>query len=324
MKRVELDQDVFRTRRGFLCSTAAALSAPLVRSGLSLADEAQLAFKASGQQFGFDTGRLRGVLRAGGQSVGLLPVTESAHETAVARAHGLFSHYRLLDAENRYGHGAWDWPSQARLLADGLVEARWSADETHPMDMRAVYRWRDANSLDVTTHLVPKTDLRRMEVFLASYFEGFPKSFVYVRGCPETGGKPGLLEALPSFGVWQMFPRDASAAKVIDDGRWQRPPHPVQWRIMPQLAAPLAVRRDPARKLTALVMAPPDDCFAVATPCNEEGHRSLYLSLFGRDLKVDQPVSARSRLVVGKDISDEQAIALYEAYVKDILGSSQS
>ena len=93
---------------------------------------------------------------------------------------------------------------------------------------------------------------------------------------------------------------------------------------MPQLAAPLAVRRDPARNLTALVMAPPKDCFAVATPCNEEGHRSLYLSLIGRDLKADQPICARSRLVVGKDISDEQAIALYQAYVKDILGRDQS
>ncbi len=315
MTRIELNQNIAPTRRGFIRGAAAALSASMVPGGLSIADEAGLALKASGQQYGFDTGRLRGELRSEGRSLGLMPVVESAGGTPIARGHGLFSHYRLLDAENRYGHGAWDWPSRARVLADGSVEASWSADETHPFDMSAVYRWSDANTFDVQTNVVPKHDLRRMEVFLASYFEGFPNSFVYVRGCPETGGKPGFLEARPSYGVWQMFPRDADAVKVINDSRWQHPPSPVQWKIMPQLAAPLAIRRDPERDLTALLMAPPEDCFAVATPCNEEGHRSLYLSLIGRDLKADQRVSARSRLVIGTGISDKQAIALYEEYV---------
>jgi hypothetical protein len=62
-------------------------------------------------------------------------------------------------------------------------------------------------------------------------------------------------------------------------------------------------------------MAPPQDCFAVLTPFGEEGHRSVYLSLFGRDLKAGETATARARLVIGRDISDEQAIALYKAYV---------
>ena len=114
-----------------------------------------------------------------------------------------------------------------------------------------------------------------------------------------------------------MFPRDEAATRVIGDGRWNIPPNPVAWKIMPRLAAPLAMRRDAKSGLTAVLMAPPQDCFAASTPYGEEGHRSLYLSLFGRDLKAGETTSARARLLIGKNISDRQAIELYEAYRKE-------
>jgi hypothetical protein len=78
------------------------------------------------------------------------------------------------------------------------------------------------------------------------------------------------------------------------------------------------MRRDLQRNLTALVMAPPEDCFAVATPFGADGHRSLYLSLIGRDLAAGTAVTVRSRLVIGRDISDQQAISLYQAYLKEL------
>ena len=86
---------------------------------------------------------------------------------------------------------------------------------------------------------------------------------------------------------------------------------------MPRLAAPLALRRDAKRGLTAVIMAPAGDCFAVSMPYGEDGHRSVYLSLFGRDLKAGETASARARMVIGKAISDQQAIELYEAYRKE-------
>lgn len=87
---------------------------------------------------------------------------------------------------------------------------------------------------------------------------------------------------------------------------------------MPFLAGPLGVRRSAKLGLTALVMAPPQDCFAVATPYGEEGHGSLYLSLFGLDLKKGDSASARSRLVIARGLSDDQAIALYDAYLEEL------
>ncbi|HPD14354.1 MAG TPA: hypothetical protein PLE19_05360 [Planctomycetota bacterium] len=298
----------------FIGAVIAALTA--LACGTSMA--AELAFAAEGKEFRFDTGLVRGTLRPQGRSLGLAAVVDAASGTMLSGAYGLCSHYRLLDAESRYGDAAWDWPSAARLLPDGSVEAAWTADPAHPFDLKAVYRWTAPGTLDVATAVTARTDLSRLEVFLASYFAGFPASFVYVRACPETGDKPGFLEAKKAAAVWQMFPRDEAAVKLLQDGRWRRPPHPVDWRIMPPFAGPLGLRRNAKLGLAALVMAPPGDCFAVATPYGEEGHGSLYLSLFGRDFKSGEAATARSRLIIGRDITDEKAIALYEAYLKEL------
>lgn len=277
-----------------------------------------LKFSAQGKEFPFDTGALRGTLRPQGRAIGLAPVVETASNTTLNGPYGIFSHYRLLDADARYGTAAWDWTSQARLLANGSVEATWSADAEHPFDLKAVYRWARPDALDVTTSVTARKDLKHFESFLASYFEPLSESWVYVKNSPETGGRPGFVEATAATGVWQAFPRDEAAAKIVQDGRWKRPPNPVDWVIRSALAGPLALRRDAKTGLVALVMAPPKDCFAVLTPHSGEGHRSIYLSLLGQDLKAGQTASARSRLVVGRGLSFEKAVALYEEYLKTI------
>ena len=282
----------------------------LVLPGLGAAEN-KLAFTAAGDEFNFNTGALRGTLRAKGQSAGLMSVFDGASGTPLSRSMGLFSHYRLLDAGARYGTAAWDWTSEAKLLPGGEVEARWSADAAHPFDMTAVYRWVAPDTLDVTTRVTARQELRRFEVFLASYFDGFPLTYVYAK---DAAGKSAFIGAPKSAAVWHMFPRDAAAVQIIGDGRWQHPPSPVEWTIRPPLTAPLAVRRDAVRGLAAVVMARAQDCFAIAAPHDEENHRSLYLSLFGRDFKPGESAVARSRLVIGRNISDEQAVALHKTF----------
>ncbi len=166
-------------------------------------------FVAEGNEYRFDTGALRGILRAKGKSQGLLPVVDGVSGSVLARSLGLFSHYRLLDAKTRYGTAAWDWTSETRLLADDTVEARWAADAAHPFDMKATYHWAAPNTLDVTSSVTARQELQRFEVFLASYFEGFASAFVHT--------KNGWQEAKKENGVWQAFPRDDAAAKIIAD-----------------------------------------------------------------------------------------------------------
>ncbi|MFW6171725.1 MAG: hypothetical protein ACODAD_14650, partial [Planctomycetota bacterium] len=132
-----------------------------------------------------------------------------------------------------------------------------------------------------------------------------------------------FVEATREEGTWQMFPRDEEAVQLIQDGRWRHPPHPVQWAIRPRLAGPLGLRRDRETGLAALVMAPPEDCFAVATPYGQEGHRSLYLSLLGQDIKRGQTVSARARLVIRRQVSFADATRIYKDYVQECKRSAE-
>ena len=48
-------------------------------------------------------------LRAKGKAIGLTPLVENLSQTAIAGPYGIFSPYRMLDADNRYGPAAWDW-----------------------------------------------------------------------------------------------------------------------------------------------------------------------------------------------------------------------
>lgn len=291
---------------------------PAVTGRLALAEDRpspKLAFTRTANELHFDTGILKGTLGEGGKSLGLRPLTHVASNIQVTGMFGLFSPYRMLTSDARFGTAAWDWASKTELLADGAASVRWSPDREHPLDMTGVYRWAAADTLDLEFTVTPQRDLRRFELFLASYFKGFPASLAYVRQAAPASAPGRFMEAVKANGDWETFPRDDAAAAIFGDGRWTRPPHPVTWKIMPRLAAPLALRRDAKSGLTAVLMSRPEDCFAVSMPHGEEGHRSAYLSLFGGDLKAGQAASAHARLVVGKDISDDQALKLYRAYI---------
>ena len=255
------------------------------------------------EAFPFDTGVLRGVLRKDGRSKGLTDVIDVGTATPIAGMYGIFSHYRLLDDRARYGTAGWEWKSEAKPLADGAVQVAWTADDAHPLDMKATYRWTRADTLDLVTEVTAKKDLKGLEVFLASYFAGFEQSSVF--------SKDGLVAAEKGGGDWQAWVRDDAAAKLLNDGRWKRPPNPVDWVIKGALGGAMGIRRDAKTGLVALIMAAKDDCFAVLTPYGEEGHRSMYLSLFGKDFKAGQAAAARTRLVIGRGISDVEAQLQY-------------
>ena len=272
--------------------------------------------------FQFDTGVLRGKLRPGGKARGLSSVVHVPTGIALDRGdkgYGLFSHYRVFTAGKRYGGGAWDWPGEARLLPDGAVEVLWPEAEDRPFQMRAVYRWAAPNALDLETIVQPTKDLERFESFLASYLqEPFTNALTCVSDHPRGSGKTGFMAAEKGLGDWQMYPRDAAVLPLIKDGRWQLPPNPVQWTITPPLAQPICLRRDAKSGLAVVLMAPAEDCFAIAMPHQAEGHYSLYLSLFGLDLKAGKTARARARLLVASGLSDSQILDHYATYVQGL------
>jgi hypothetical protein len=299
---------------GLVAFTAGALAA-LGGDAPGLATNA-LAFRASSDGgFEFDTGGLRGRLRAGGKSLGLTAVVHAPSGAPLDRSNGLFSHYRVFTRGKRYGGGAWDWPSTARLLPNGAVAVRWPAVEGRPFELSAVYQWRRADTLDLTTTVTAQADLLGFESFLASYFsEAFTNALVCARGDADSGGQPVFRPAVKSAGDWQMFTRDEDARTFASDGRWKLEPNPVDWAMMPVLAKPLGLRRAPGTGMAVALMALPGDCFAIATPHEGEGHYSMYLSLFGRDIKAGQSLQARTRLVLLSGDVERAAVAAYERF----------
>lgn len=267
---------------------------------------------AGKESYRFDTGVLKGTLRRGGKSLGLTEVIHVATGARLDKGNGLLGHYRVFTGDKRFGNGAWSWPSQSRLLPDGAVRVEWPAAEGRPFELAAVYRWAGPATLDLETTVRAKAALPAFESFLACYFSpAFPASEVYTQGADG----PAFLLADKASGVWQMFPRDAGAVKLIQDGRWTRPPSPVAWAIRPRLAAPLGLRRAAKPGLIVAVMTRPQDCFAVATPYAGEGHRSLYLSQLGRDLAAGESLTARARLIVLSSSSTDDAVKAYRTFI---------
>jgi hypothetical protein len=275
----------------------------LARAQVVQAGKEKLGFTASGTNgFAFDTGVLKGKLRAGDKSTGLSSVVHLPTGVTLDSSMGLFGHYRVFTTNKRYGTAAWDWPSDARLRQDGSVEVRWPSAEDRPFELRAVYRWAAPDTLDLETSVLAKADLAKFESFMASYFaECFTNACVYAR----SNGQQWLETADKNHGTWQAFPRDDQAVTIIEDGRWKLPPNPVDWAIRPRLAKPLAIRGCPANDLRAVIMSPPQDCFAVLTPFEAEGHRSMYLCLVGKDLKTGETARTRARLVIGTGLTSK-------------------
>jgi hypothetical protein len=298
------------SRRGFLAAATAGLSVPALA-----ATRPELCFRAgTGGEFTFDTRVVRGKLRAAGKSFGLGEVVHVPTGAALSRAYGLCGHYRVFTGNHRYGGGAWDWPSEAELLGDGSVKVHWPSAPERPFVLEAHYRWAARDTFDVETTVKATAELPNFESFLASYFAPqFTNSLVYAQ---DPAKKPAFLPAEESQGVWQMFPRDEAALQLIHDGRWAILPSPVKWAIRSPLVYPMGIRRDPTTGLAAVLMAPPKDSYAVATPQQKEGHFSLYLAQFGRTIKAGETARARARLVIGSAITEKQAVKLYRKFVK--------
>jgi hypothetical protein len=303
---------------------------PLVEptfAGAVTGGSGKLAFTAKEDGgYEFDTGILRGGLRQAGKGLGLTSAVHIPTGTTLNGAYGILSYYRVFTTNKRYGTAAWSWPGTSKLLPDGAVQVTWPEGDDRPFEMAAIYRFHDNSTLDVETIVKAGKDLSKFEVFLASYFnEAFPLSQVYVAASPEAEGKQAFLTAKKSFGDWQMFPRNVDVLPIIRDGRWQKEPNPVDWKIMPAMAMPIALRRGSEAAPAAILMAPPDDCFAIATPYEGEGHYSMYFSLFGRDIKAGQKATARLRLAVTNTISEREILDLYRKYMKAIAdGTIQS
>jgi len=265
-------------------------------------------FRPEGGAFSFDTGELRGRLRDGGLPRGLAPLIEARSGRNLAQRNGVLSVYRLLEPDRRYPDGWERTDTVAHVLPDGSVQTLWPATTAVPFELRATWRWASANAVDLALRVEARAPLRAFEVFCASYFAGFERAMACVRASEGAVWFP----ADSSEGAWHAFPRDEAARALICDGRWGIPPHPVEWTIRPVFAQPVGVRMDAGSSLAAMVIGRAPDCFAVLMPHHEDPHRSLYLSLFGRDFSTGESASTVVRLLIVPETAQPPAASLLD------------
>jgi len=266
-------------------------------------------------EFSIETGALSGTLGVGGLSFGLHPIVHVADDTALTgpTPMGLLNYYRIFTTNFRYGESLRARPSEKTFVSPDTVRMRFSATDYMPFDLTGVYTWVAPDTLDLETIVEAKTTLQDFDVFLASYLTPtFPVSSVYVK---EETGTARFMTAEPEHTVWQVFPRDPAAVALIKDGRWDIPPSPVNWAVRPEFAAPLIYRRAANSNLTVAMMARPEDCFALFTSMRNEGHYSMYVSLFGRTLEPGEIARARVRLVVG-ELDDDALLDRWRAFLE--------
>ena len=107
------------------------------RAGMKLSRSSHPSSSSVGtNEFGFDTGVLKGKVRSQGKSAGLSSVVYLPTGLRLDSSLGLFSHYRVFTTNHRFGTAAWDWPSEASVESDGSLLVRWPSTITNQ-----VARW---------------------------------------------------------------------------------------------------------------------------------------------------------------------------------------
>lgn len=166
------------------------------------------------------------------------------------------------------------------------------------------------DALDVTVDIRPCTTYLDYELLISAYLaEGFrPGAYIGpgVRGIPATPKQVRPTHDPVYEDMYVAFPRDERSAALLSDGRWQRGRHFTRFAPVRYHAAPVAFSAHEDSELDVLLMGPPQDVFTVSMayhaddPADDVGqHRSLYLSLLGRDIHPGERLRTSFRLQLG-------------------------
>lgn len=290
-------------------------------------DSRSLSFVSVGDRlFDFNTGVVKGTLRANGKYQGISSLIDVETGKELTRSAGIFSYYRVLSTDTRWGDAARDWPMTAALLPDGGVRIDWPAHEEHPFEMTAIYHWISPTTLDLETIVKPQRSMLRFEVFLSSYFDLDFKAIAYAKPTrPEDDPAEFILADVNPLvrGSYLAFPTSSQTAQMFFDRRWAPENGLVPWAVTRVLGAPMAIKRDTESDITFLLMSRVEDCFALSMSYNMDppdgiaNHGSVYMSLIGKDIEAGESMRAHVRLVVERNLSNQRAVELHEQYTQE-------
>ena len=298
-----------------------------------------LSFDAENSVYTFETSELRGALRAQSPDPQVdirHGISDLVHKpSGVSIIHPKYSAlnlFRLFATHSGLGEPRL---FERTVSVDGdTLTVHWGPADEHFASIEAVYQIKEPNLIGLTITVTAEATYESYEIFLSNYFDPPLLAHVYVATDRYTR-EPGSEELIapqenPVFkGMGLVYTRDAHAARRCVDGRWERKEmgHPTaQFRPQREYAVPVAFQADMEKRVAAVLMSRPEDCFAVTSGYNTDDpedawkvQNPLYLSLFGSDFVPGTERTAHVRLAItALDDEMSQPLALFRQFLADV------
>lgn len=277
----------------------------------------------------FETEELQGFLLPEGQRHGVKTLVHKPTGVEVVHPkYDLLNLFLLFSTNHCMGTAR---ENERTISAEGdTVKVQWEATDKHKARLTALYRVREPNMIDLTVTVKSSWPYPAYEVFLSNYYPPSFQPHVYVQGSPFAipPDRPQWIAPQVNdvfVGTGLVFARDQHTARRSVDGRWDRIGALYQWNPQRYYEKPLMFQTDPGRRVAALLMSRPEDCFAVVTGYNSSNEKDpfkdqnpLYCCLFGDDLTIGYERTVKVRLQVTElDAKMSRPLELYDAFIAD-------
>jgi hypothetical protein len=209
------------------------------------------------------------------------------------------------------------------------AEVTWPATASHHAKVTARWEIVEPNAIDLTVNVQSQGAYRGYELFVANYFDKLLQPHVYLWTRYQREYDLVVPTVSDVFrGTVLVFPRDAHAARLCVDGRWERNEGEtpiVQMCPVRHYAHSFAFQADPEKQLAAVLMAHPRDCYAISARYHAEqesdrltDYSAFDLSLFGNDFVPGGERTVKIRLALtALDSAMSQPMHLYQAFIQE-------
>ena len=192
--------------------------------------------------------------------------------------------------------------------------------------IKVKFTFKEPNIIDMDLWVETLTNYPKFEILLSAYLAPGFESGVYVAEKefgPNVAEQIRLTDQAMIHGIWPFFPRDEAGANLLTDGRHQKGRWFWRMAIGRRYGMPLAFFSNDG--VDAILMGKPEDVYAVGATYkgdasdNVADHRSIYLSLFGEDLKAGEGRHTQMRMIVGNYGSNpEKHQELYQTFINEV------
>lgn len=215
--------------------------------------------------------------------------------------------YRILERGRLIGY-ARTTPVNEFVIDAGDAVVVWESLAGDGPGLTVRTRIVDDATVDTVVEVRPTAPLDDFEVLFSSYFTAWhAPEFATNRVWLNPDARPTWLTKTGREFEPTTWTRDARAAQVLLDGRYDEGHPPLWWTIGSRYHAPLMIQRHLRVAHSVVTMSRPDECFAISGL--SEYHNSQYFHLFGRDLAPGEVATATVRMVALRGVDDVHAAA---------------